>query len=242
MTMKQLRFLVLSVATLTLCATTLVAQNAPQTDTENKVLYMLDGRVVNKEVIEKYSEEMIKDINVIDNIESVVMVKSYPGEVMERIRGGSTYNYNTKQLVVYINKLEDFKLEEHFSGNYAIRVDLSKPFPKSNVEVVKYGNDTKEFALNKMWSAIKYDDEGRVYIDTNGTFPNKSMEVKMPEDVGEPLIIILDKDGKSIKMDIRDIKPEQIKAITFMEPGTESNIYGGEDGVLPAGMIHIQLY
>lgn len=240
--MKQLRFLVLSVAALTLCATTLVAQNAPQTDTEDKVLYMLDGRVVNKVVIEKYSEEMIKDINVIDNIESVVMVNSYPGEVMERIKGGSTYSYNTKQLVVYINKLEDFKLEEHFSGNYAIRVDLSKPFPKSNVEVVGYGNETKESAFNKMLSAIKYDEEGRVYIDTNGTFPNRSMEVKMPEEVGEPLIIILDKDGKSIKMDIRDIKPEQIKAITFMEPGTESNIYGGEDGVLPAGMIHIQLY
>lgn len=240
--MKQLRFLVLSVAALTLCATTLVAQNAPQTDTEDKVLYMLDGRVVNKVVIEKYSEEMIKDVNVIENIESVVMVNSYPGEVMERIKGGSTYSYNTKQLVVYINKLEDFKLEEHFSGNYAIRVDLSKPFPKSNVEVVGYGNETKESAFNKMWSAIKYDEEGRVYIDTNGTFPNKSMEVKMPEEVGEPLIIILDKDGKSIKMDIRDIKPEQIKAIAFMEPGTESNIYGGEDGVLPAGMIHIQLY
>ena len=240
--MKQFRFLVLSVATLTLCATTLVAQNAPQTDTEDKVLYMLDGRVVNKEVIEKYSEEMIKDVNVIENIESVVMVNSYPGEVMERIKGGSTYSYNTKQLVVYINKLEDFKLEEHFSGNYAIRVDLSKPFPKSNVEVVGYGNETKESAFNKMWSAIKYDEEGRVYIDTNGTRPNRSMEVKMPEEVGEPLIIILDKDGKSIKMDIRDIKPEQIKAIAFMEPGTESNIYGGEDGVLPAGMIHIQLY
>ena len=118
--MKQLRFLVLSVAALTLCATTLVAQNAPQTDTEDKVLFMLDGRVVNKVVIEKYSEEMIKDINVIDNIESVVMVNSYPGEVMERIKGGSTYSYNTKQLVFYINKLEDFKLEEHFSGNYAI--------------------------------------------------------------------------------------------------------------------------
>lgn len=240
--MKQLRFLVLSVAALTLCATTLVAQNAPQTDTEDKVLYMLDGRVVNKVVIEKYSEEMIKDVNVIENIESVVMVNSYPGEVMERIKGGSTYSYNTKQLVVYINKLEDFKLEEHFSGNYAIRVDLSKPFPKSNVEVVGYGNETKESAFNKMWSAIKYDEEGRVYIDTNGTRPNRSMEVKMPEEVGEPLIIILDKDGKSIKMDIRDIKPEQIKAIAFMEPGTESNIYGGEDGVLPAGMIHIQLY
>ena len=242
MTMKQLRFLVLSVAALTLCATTLVAQNAPQTDTEDKVLYMLDGRVVNKVVIEKYSEEMIKDVNVIENIESVVMVNSYPGEVMERIKGGSTYSYNTKQLVVYINKLEDFKLEEHFSGNYAIRVDLSKPFPKSNVEVVGYGNETKESAFNKMWSAIKYDEEGRVYIDTNGTRPNRSMEVKMPEEVGEPLIIILDKDGKSIKMDIRDIKPEQIKAIAFMEPGTKSNIYGGEDGVLPAGMIHIQLY
>lgn len=240
--MKQFRFLVLSVAALTLCATTLVAQNAPQTDTEDKVLYLLDGKVVEKNHIENLPDYMIKDINVIENIESVVMVKSYPGEVMERIRGGSTYSYNTKQLVVYINKLEDFKLEEHFSGNYAIRVDLSKPFPKSNVEVVGYGNETKESAFNKMWSAIKYDEEGRVYIDTNGTFPNKSMEVKMPEEVGEPLIIILDKDGKSIKMDIRDIKPEQIKAITFMEPGTESNIYGGEDGVLPAGMIHIQLH
>ena len=241
--MKQFRFLVLSVAALTLCATTLVAQNAPQTDSEDKVLYMLEGRVVDKEVIEKYSEEMIKDINVIENIESVVMVKSYPGEVMERIRGGSTYSYNTKQLVVYINnKLEDFKLEEHFSGNYAIRVDLSKPFPKSNVVVVGYGNETKESAFNNMWNAIKYDEEGRVYIDTNGTFPNRSMEVKMPEEVGEPLIIILDKEGKRVNMDIRDIQPEQIKALTFMEPGTESNIYGGEDGVLPAGMIHIQLH
>ena len=240
--MKQLRFLVLLVAALTLCATTLVAQNAPQTDTEDKVLYMLDGKVVSKEFIEKFSEVMIMDINVIENIESVVMVKSYPGEVMNRINGGAGYSHNSKQLSVYINKSEDFKLEEHFSGQYVINVDLSKPFPKSNVEVVKYGNETKEFALNKMWSAIKYDEEGRVYIDTNGTFPNKSMEVKMPEDVGEPLIIILDKDGKSIKMDIRDIKPEQVKAITFMEPGTESNIYGGEDGVLPAGMIHIQLY
>lgn len=239
--MKQFRFLVLSVAALTLCATTLVAQNAPQTDSEDKVLYIFDGRVVNKEFIERHSEEMIKDINVIENIESVVMVKSYPGEVMERLRGGSTYSYNTKQLVVYINKLEDFKLEEHFSGNYAIRVDLSKPFPERNVVVLGYGNETKDSAMNNIMNAIKYDEEGRVYIDTNGTFPDRSMEVKMPEEVGEPLIIILDKDGKSIKMDIRDIKPEQIKAITFMDPGTESNIYGGEDGVLPAGMIHIQL-
>lgn len=240
--MKQFRFLVLSVAALTLCATTLVAQNAPQTDTEDKVLYLLDGKVVEKNHIENLPDYMIKDINVIENIESVVMVNTYTGEVIDRITGVSSYDHNTKQLSVYINQSDDFKLKEHFGDQYVINVDLSKPFPKSNVEVVKYGNETKEFALNKMWSAIKYDDEGRVYIDTNGTFPDRQMEVKMPAEVGEPLIIILDKDGKSIKKDIRDIKPEQIKAITFMGPGTTSNIYGGEEGVLPAGMIHIQLY
>lgn len=240
--MKQFRFLVLSVAALTLCATTLVAQNAPQTDTEDKVLYLLDGKVVEKNHIENLPDYMIKDINVIENIESVVMVKSYTGEVIDRITGVSSYDHNTKQLSVYINQSDDFKLKEHFGDQYVINVDLSKPFPKSNVEVVKYGNETKDSLTEKILSGIKYDDEGRVYIDTNGAFPDRQMEVKMPAEVGEPLIIILDKDGKSIKKDIRDIKPEQIKAITFMEPGTESNIYGGEDGVLPAGMIHIQLY
>ena len=142
--MKQLRFLVLSVAALTLCATTLVAQNAPQTDTEDKVLYLLDGKVVEKNHIENLPDYMIKDINVIENIESVVMVKSYTGEVIDRITGVSSYDHNTKQLSVYINQSDDFKLKEHFGDQYVINVDLSKPFPKSNVEVVKYGNETKD--------------------------------------------------------------------------------------------------
>lgn len=241
--MKQLRFLVLSVAALTLCATTLVAQNAPQTDTEDKVLYMLDGKVVEKNYIENLPDYMIKDINVIENIESVVMVKSYGGEVIERINGGSGHSKSPdSEFIEVFLDFSEFKPKEYIGDKYVVRIDMSKPFPKSNVEVVGYGNETKDSLKEKILSGIKYDDEGRVYIDTNGTFPNKSMEVKMPEEVGEPLIIILDKDGKSIKMDIRDIKPEQIKAITFMEPGTMSNIYGGEDGVLPAGMIHIQLY
>ena len=240
--MKQFRFLVLSVAALTLCATTLVAQNAPQTDTEDKVLYLLDGKVVEKNHIENLPDYMIKDINVIENTESVVMVNTYTGEVIDRITGVSSYDHNTKQLSVYINQSDDFKLKEHFGDQYVINVDLSKPFPERNVVVVGYGNETMDSLKEKTLSGIKYDDEGRVYIDTNGTFPDRQMEVKMPAEVGEPLIIILDKDGKSIKKDIRDIKPEQIKAITFMGPGTTSNIYGGEEGVLPAGMIHIQLY
>lgn len=242
MTMKQLRFLVLSVAALTLCATTLVAQNAPQTDTEDKVLYMLDGRVVNKEVIEKYSEEMIMDINVIENIESVVMVKSYPGEVMERINGGSGHSKgpDSEFIEVYFD-FSEFKPKEYIGDKYVVRIDMSKPFPKRpEPQPVKSREES-------YYDLLKYDEEGRLYINQDEILQSfedvdsdmKPAPVPVPEGV-EPFVQIFDKDGNKVDMDIRDITPDMIGSMSVLNPGGLVLIDGKERENV-AGVVTIRL-
>ena len=240
--MKQLRFLVLLVAALTLCATTLVAQNAPQTDTEDKVLYMLDGRVVNKEVIEKYSEEMIKDINVIENIESVVMVKSYPGEVMERINGGSGYvKVSDSEFIEVYFDFSEFKPKEYIGDKYVVRIDMSKPFPKRPEPKPVKSREESYYDL------LKYDEEGRLYINQDEILQSfedvdsdmKPAPVPVPEGV-EPFVQIFDKDGNKVDMDIRDITPDMIGSMSVLNPGGLVLIDGKERENV-AGVVTIRL-
>ena len=221
MTMKQFRFLVLSVAALTLCATTLVAQNAPQTDTEDKVLYLLDGKVVEKNYIENLPDYMIKDINVIENIESVVMVKSYGGEVMERISAGLGHSKSpdSEFIEVYLD-FSEFKPKEYIGDKYVVRIDMSKPFPKRpEPEPVKSHEEN-------YYDLLKYDEEGRLYINQEEVLlPFKDSKVgpklepvPVPEGV-EPFVQIFDKDGNKVDMDIRDITPDMIGSMSVSNPG-----------------------
>lgn len=240
--MKQLRFLVLSVATLTLCATTLVAQNAPQTDTEDKVLYMFDGRVVDKEYIEKYPEQMIKDINVIENIESVVMVKSYGGEVMERISGGSGHSKgpDSEFIEVFLD-FSEFKPKEYIGDKYVVRIDMSKPFPKRPEPQPVKSHEENYYDL------LKYDEEGRLYINQEEVLlPFKDSKVgpklepvPVPEGV-EPVVQIFDKDGNKVDMDIRDITPDMIGSMSALNPGGIVLI-DGEERENVAGVVTIRL-
>ena len=242
MTMKQLRFLVLSVAALTLCATTLVAQNAPQTDTEDKVLYMLDGRVVDKEYIENYPDQMIKDINVIENIESVVMVKSYGGEVMERINGGSGYvKVSDSEFIEVYFDFSEFKPKEYIGDKYVVRIDMSKPFPKRPEPKPVKSREESYYDL------LKYDEEGRLYINQDEILlPFKDSKVSpklepvpVPEGV-EPVVQIYDKDGNKVDMDIRDITPDMIGSMSVLNPGGIVLI-DGEERENVAGVVSIRL-
>lgn len=242
MTMKQLRFLVLSVAALTLCATTLVAQNAPQTDTEDKVLYMLDGRVVDKEYIENLPDYMIKDINVIENIESVVMVKSYPGEVMERINGGSGHSKgpDSEFIEVFLD-FSEFKPKEYIGDKYVVRIDMSKPFPKRPEPKPVKSREESYYDL------LKYDEEGRLYINQDEILQSfedvdsdmKPAPVPVPEGV-EPFVQIFDKDGNKVDMDIRDITPDMIGSMSVSNPGGLVLIDGKERENI-AGVVSIHL-
>lgn len=240
--MKQLRFLVLSVAALTLCATALVAQNAPQTDTEDKVLYLLDGRVVDKEYIENLPDYMIKDINVIENIESVVMVKSYPGEVMERINGGSGYvKVSDSEFIEVYFDFSEFKPKEYIGDKYVVRIDMSKPFPKRpEPQPVKSREES-------YYDLLKYDEEGRLYINQDEILQSfedvdsdmKPAPVPVPEGV-EPFVQIFDKDGNKVDMDIRDITPDMIGSMSVLNPGGLVLIDGKERENV-AGVVTIRL-
>lgn len=240
--MKQLRFLVLLVAALTLCATTLVAQNAPQTDTEDKVLYLLDGRVVDKEYIENLPDYMIKDINVIENIESVVMVKSYPGEVMERINGGSGYvKVSDSEFIEVYFDFSEFKPKEYIGDKYVVRIDMSKPFPKRpEPQPVKSREES-------YYDLLKYDEEGRLYINQDEILQSfedvdsdmKPAPVPVPEGV-EPFVQIFDKDGNKVDMDIRDITPDMIGSMSVLNPGGLVLIDGKERENV-AGVVSIHL-
>ena len=240
--MKQLRFLVLSVAALTLCATTLVAQNAPQTDTEDKVLYLLDGRVVDKEYIENLPDYMIKDINVIENIESVVMVKSYPGEVMERINGGSGYvKVSDSEFIEVYFDFSEFKPKEYIGDKYVVRIDMSKPFPKRPEPKPVKSREESYYDL------LKYDEEGRLYINQDEILQSfedvdsdmKPAPVPVPEGV-EPVVQIFDKDGNKVDMDIRDITPDMIGSMSVLNPGGLVLIDGKERENV-AGVVTIRL-
>lgn len=240
--MKQFRFLVLSVAALTLCATTLVAQNAPQTDSEDKVLYIFDGRVVDKEYIENYPEQMIKDINVIENIESVVMVKSYGGEVMERISGGSGYSKgpDSEFIEVFLD-FSEFKPKEYIGNKYMVRIDMSKPFPKRPEPKPVKSREESYYDL------LKYDEEGRLYINQNEILQSfedldsdmKPVPVPVPEGV-EPFVEIFDKEGNKVDMDIRDITPDMIGSMSVQNPGGMVLI-DGEERENIAGVVTIRL-
>lgn len=236
MTMKQLRFLVLSVAALTLCATTLVAQNAPQTDTENKVLYMLDGRVVDKEYIENLPDYMIKDINVIENIESVVMVKSYPGEVMERINGGSGHSKgpDSEFIEVFLD-FSEFKPKEYIGDKYVVRIDMSKPFPeRSELEPVKSQEE-------QYYDTFKYDANGKLYINQEAYIsPNWDIEPTAAPEGIEPIVQIYDKEGNRVNMDIRDITPDMIGNMSVFGPGANV-VVDGKLQEAPAGVVFIHL-
>ena len=240
--MKQFRFLVLSVAALTLCATTLVAQNAPQTDTEDKVLYLLDGRVVDKEYIENLPDYMIKDINVIENIESVVMVKSYPGEVMERINGGSGYvKVSDSEFIEVYFDFSEFKPKEYIGDKYVVRIDMSKPFPKRPEPKPVKSREESYYDL------LKYDEEGRLYINQDEILQSfedvdsdmKPAPVPVPEGV-EPVVQIFDKDGNKVDMDIRDITPDMIGSMSVLNPGGLVLIDGKERENV-AGVVTIRL-
>ena len=242
MTMKQFRFLVLSVAALTLCATTLVAQNAPQTDTEDKVLYLLDGRVVDKEYIENLPDYMIKDINVIENIESVVMVKSYPGEVMERISAGSGYvKVSDSEFIEVYFDFSEFKPKEYIGDKYVVRIDMSKPFPKRPEPKPVKSREESYYDL------LKYDEEGRLYINQDEILQSfedvdsdmKPAPVPVPEGV-EPVVQIFDKDGNKVDMDIRDITPDMIGSMSVLNPGGLVLIDGKERENV-AGVVSIHL-
>lgn len=216
----------------------------------DSVLYFIDGNKVTEEDVQKLSPDSIGSVNVINSQETL------------KEHGNTATNGS-----IYITtKNDDSKISSHtFGGNYIYMVDgkvvtaeeFTKASQKTNKEIniVQNSNYAKELGYDgkdgvfilttkvdsapvKFIEEVKYNGQtisiDELITSDLNTQENKTFEFKFKkeEDIKNILYIV---NGKEIsETDFRTIKPNDIESINVLKDKNATDKYGakGKDGVL----------
>ena len=186
-------------------------QENKQQTTEEKTLYVIDGKIASKDAFEKLPSDQIKNIEVLKGIEGAIVVNTKDGD------------YGKTDVI----QIKSYKLSGKVSEYW--KVD-DPEFDSTEVKrVIKISKD-KEGNIKSEENR----DDGSVLIRLRND-GNKPVDVKV-----NPLIIVKNAKGEiSVAGNMEDIKPENIKAISVIKDSTAEHY--AKYGNVKYGVIVVEL-
>ena len=121
------------------------------TKDNSKILYLVDGKVVSKELFDQIPQTEIKDVNVMKGISSAVVVNTKSGlktnGVVTEVRGVKKSNdmvnpINTQVTTVTIDKRKDNPVQIQTEEKISIKGDDDTSFGPIGVDTYKVGENT----------------------------------------------------------------------------------------------------
>lgn len=191
------------------------------TNDNSKILYLVDGKVVSKELFDQIPQTEIKDVNVMKGISSAVVVNtksgsnvvvgaySRPQQAMQRQSNGARINHQTQKTL-------------HETEDEIYMTNVEGPITGETY----IWEDGKEVSVKK---------------DVRGTVVSVSSKYDT-EKKDQPLCVVKSADGKSFTVkDIKGIVVSDIKHVTVIKSSSKALEEFKKYGDTSNGVIYIEL-
>ena len=190
------------------------------TKDNSKILYLVDGKVVSKELFDQIPQTEIKDVNVMKGISSAVVVNtksgnvvvgaySRPQQAMQRQSNGARTDHQTQKTL-------------HETEDEIYMTNVEGPI----IGETHIWEDGKEVSVKK---------------DVRGTVVSVSSKYDT-EKKDQPLCVVKSADGKSFTVkDIKEIVVSDIKHVTVIKSSSKALEEFKKYGDTSEGVIYIEL-
>ena len=190
------------------------------TKDNSKILYLVDGKVVSKELFDQIPQTEIKDVNVMKGISSAVVVNtksgnvvvgaySRPQQAMQRQSNGARTDHQTQKTL-------------HETEDEIYMTNVEGPI----IGETHIWEDGKEVSVKK---------------DVRGTVVSVSSKYDT-EKKDQPLCVVKSADGKSFTVkDIKEIVVSDIKHVTVIKSSSKALEEFKKYGDASNGVIYIEL-
>lgn len=190
------------------------------TKDNSKILYLVDGKVVSKELFDQIPQTEIKDVNVMKGISSAVVVNtksgnvvvgaySRPQQAMQRQSNGARTDHQTQKTL-------------HETEDEIYMTNVDGPI----IGETHIWEDGKEVSVKK---------------DVRGTVVSVSSKYDT-EKKDQPLCVVKSADGKSFTVkDIKEIVVSDIKHVTVIKSSSKALEEFKKYGDTSNGVIYIEL-
>lgn len=189
-------------------------------DDKSKILYLVDGNIVSKELFDQIPQTEIKDVNVMKGISSAVVVNtksgnvvvgaySRPQQAMQRQLNGARTDHQTQKTL-------------HETEDEIYMTNVEGPI----IGETHIWEDGKEVSVKK---------------DVRGTVVSVSSKYDT-EKKDQPLCVVKSADGKSFTVkDIKEIVVSDIKHVTVIKSSSKALEEFKKYGDTSNGVIYIEL-
>ena len=204
------------------------------TKDNSKILYLVDGKVVSKELFDQIPQTEIKDVNVMKGISSAVVVNTKSGlktnGVVTEVRGVKKSNdmvnpINTQVTTVTIDKRKDNPVQIQTEEKISITGDDDTSFGPIGVDTYKVGENTSVSVSTAMGT-------GKILSISKKSDANNKIQA---------LVVVKDAEGKIYKVtDINSIDVNTIKSMTVFKSSPAKDEFK-KYGDTSEGVIYIEL-
>lgn len=203
-------------------------------DEKSKILYLVDGKVVSKELFDQIPQTEIKDVNVMKGISSAVVVNTKSGlktnGVVTEVRGVKKSNdmvnpITTQVTTVTIDKRKDNPVQIQTEEKISITGDDDTSFGPVGVDTYKVGENTSVSVSTAMGT-------GKILSISKKSDANNKIQA---------LVVVKDAEGKIYKVaDINSIDVNTIKSMTVFKSSPAKDEFK-KYGDTSEGVIYIEL-
>ena len=204
------------------------------TNDNSKILYLVDGKVVSKELFDQIPQTEIKDVNVMKGISSAVVVNTKSGlktnGVVTAVRGVKKSNdmvnpITTQVTTVTIDKRKDNPVQIQTEEKISITGDDDTSFGPVGVDTYKVGENTSVSVSTAMGT-------GKILSISKKSDANNKIQA---------LVVVKDAEGKIYKVtDINSIDVNTIKSMTVFKSSPAKDEFK-KYGDTSEGVIYIEL-
>ena len=204
------------------------------TKDNSKILYLVDGKVVSKELFDQIPQTEIKDVNVMKGISSAVVVNTKSGlktnGVVTAVRGVKKSNdmvnpITTQVTTVTIDKRKDNPVQIQTEEKISITGDDDTSFGPVGVDTYKVGENTSVSVSTAMGT-------GKILSISKKSDANNKIQA---------LVVVKDAEGKIYKVtDINSIDVNTIKSMTVFKSSPAKDEFK-KYGDTSEGVIYIEL-
>ena len=204
------------------------------TKDNSKILYLVDGKVVSKELFDQIPQTEIKDVNVMKGISSAVVVNTKSGlktnGVVTEVRGVKKSNdmvnpITTQVTTVTIDKRKDNPVQIQTEEKISIKGDDDTSFGPIGVDTYKVGENTSVSVSTAMGT-------GKILSISKKSDANNKIQA---------LVVVKDAEGKIYKVnDINSIEVNSIKSMTVFKSSPAKDEFK-KYGDTSEGVIYIEL-
>ena len=204
------------------------------TKDNSKILYLVDGKVVSKELFDQIPQTEIKDVNVMKGISSAVVVNTKSGlktnGVVTAVRGVKKSNdmvnpITTQVTTVTIDKRKDNPVQIQTEEKISIKGDDDTSFGPIGVDTYKVGENTSVSVSTAMGT-------GKILSISKKSDANNKIQA---------LVVVKDAEGKIYKVnEINSIEVNSIKSMTVFKSSPAKDEFK-KYGDTSEGVIYIEL-